>query len=122
MLIDSNIIIYAAEPEREDLRQFLVAQAPVVSAISRVEVLGYHKLTPEDLHEFEQFFTAAIVLPVSDAVLGQAIRLRQVRTMSLGDSIVAGTAMVHGHKLVTRNTKHFEWVPGLEVINPIDPT
>ena len=40
MLLDSNIIICAAQPEHADLRDFIVAQSPAVSAISVVEVLG----------------------------------------------------------------------------------
>jgi hypothetical protein len=45
MLIDSNIIIYAAKPEHPDLRRLIAEQAPAVSAVSVVEVLGYHRLT-----------------------------------------------------------------------------
>jgi hypothetical protein len=40
MLLDSNIIIYAAQPEHADLRTFIAEQAPEVSAVSVVEVLG----------------------------------------------------------------------------------
>jgi toxin FitB len=119
MLIDSNIIIYAAKPEHADLRQFIAAHAPVVSSVSMVEVLGYHKLTEAERQHFEEFFAAATVLPRSDTVLQQAIKLRQVRKVTLGDSLVAATALVHGRTLVTRNAKHFEWIPGLTVLNPL---
>ena len=42
MLIDSNIIIYAAMPEHQMLRDLIAEHAPAVSAVSYVEVLGYH--------------------------------------------------------------------------------
>ncbi len=48
MLIDSNIIIYAAKAEHADLRAFIAEHTPAVSAISYVEVLGYHRLTEEE--------------------------------------------------------------------------
>ena len=48
MLIDSNILIYAFQPEYTFLRQFIAEQTPVVSAITYVEVLGYHQLSDED--------------------------------------------------------------------------
>jgi toxin FitB len=48
MLLDSNIIIYAALPEYGVLQDFIEKHAPAVSAISRVEVLGYHLLTAQD--------------------------------------------------------------------------
>ena len=66
MLIDSNIIIYAAKPEHADLREFVAAQEPVVSAISYVEVLGYHKLSDAERKHFEEFFAAASVLPLTN--------------------------------------------------------
>ena len=86
MLLDSNIIIYAAQPERAALRQFITEHAPVVSVISYVEVLGYHRLTAAERTLLEQFFKATEILPLSDNVIQQAIQLRQQRRMSLGDS------------------------------------
>ena len=41
MLIDSNIIIYAAQTGYDDLRRFIAQHAPAVSAVSYIEVLGY---------------------------------------------------------------------------------
>ncbi len=54
MLIDSNLIIYAAKPEYSFLLTFIEENAPSASAISYVEVAGYHKLTVEDRHHFGQ--------------------------------------------------------------------
>jgi hypothetical protein len=69
MLIDSNIIIYSAQPEYDHLRQFIAEHTPAVSAISRVEVLGYHRLTAQARQLFEEFFAAATILPLSEIVL-----------------------------------------------------
>ncbi len=38
--------------------------------------------------------------------------------MTLGDSLVAGTALAHHYTLVTRNTKDFLWINDLEILNP----
>ncbi len=118
MLIDSNIIIYAAQPEHSFLQKLIEENAPSVSAISYLEVVGYHKLTTEDRKHFEEFFANALVLPVSDAVIKQATQLRQCRSMSVADAIVAGTALQNQHTLVTRNTGDFDWIPGLKLLNP----
>ena len=120
MLLDSNIIIYAAKPEHIGLRELIAEKAPSVSAISQIEVLGYHQLTPTEKQGFETFFSASTVLPVSDAVVGTAIKLRQSRKMSLGDSIVAGTALTYDLTLITRNTKDFKWIADLKLFNPFD--
>jgi predicted nucleic acid-binding protein len=101
MLVDSNILIYAAQPEYAQLRLFIAEQAPAVSAVSYVEVLGYHQLDDEERQYLEEFFRLSQVWPLSQAVLDQAVVLRQQRKMSLGDALVAGTALVHGLTLVT---------------------
>ena len=66
----------------------------------------------------EEFFRLAQALPLSQAVLDQAVALRQQRKVSLGDALVAGTALVHGLTLVTRNVQDFQWIQGLSLLNP----
>ena len=122
MLLDSNIIIYAAKPEHAFLRQLIAENAPAVSAVSLVEVLGFHKLSDAERQHFEAFFAASTVLPLSGALITQAVKLRQIRKMSLGDSFVGATALVHNRTLVTRNTKDFAWVAGLRLLNPFEGT
>lgn len=119
MLLDSNLIIYAALPEFKSLRSLIARVAPAVSAISYVEVLGYHRLTEAERELFERFFAAATVHPLSGPILTQAVKLRQLRKMTLGDSLVAATALVHNLTLLTHNTADFEWVPGLVVKDPL---
>jgi toxin FitB len=67
----------------------------------------------------EQFFEASLILPISDDVVNEAIRLRQMRKMSLGDSIVAATAVVRHLTLATHNTNDFSWIAGLALIDPM---
>ena len=64
MLLDSNIIIYASQPQNNDLRQ--------------------------------------------------------LRKMTLGDALIAATALVHQLTIVTHNQKDFVWIPNLSVIDPVD--
>ena len=119
MLIDSNIIIYAAQPTYTAIRQFIATHAPVVSIVSYVEVLGYHGLNSAERKHFEAFFAAATIVPISQPVIEQAVKLRQQRKMTLGDALIAATCLVHGFTLVTRNTKDFIWIPGLIVLDPL---
>jgi hypothetical protein len=102
------------------LRRFIADHAPAVSAVSYVEVLGYHQLDDEARQYLAEFFRLAQVVPLSQAVLDQAVALRQQRKMSLGDALVAGTALVHGLPLVTRNVGDFQWIQGLSLLNPFD--
>ena len=119
MLIDSNIIIYAAKPEHAALRGFIAQYAPAVSAVSYVEVLGYHRLEDAERRYFGEFFNAIAVLQLSPTVLEQAVTLRQQRKMTLGDSLIAATALVHQRTLVTCNTDDFKWITGLLLLDPL---
>jgi toxin FitB len=118
VLLDSNIIVYAARPENEFLRRLIAEAEPAVSVISKIETLGYHKLVAEERVFLEEFFDAALVFPVSDAIAEAAIRLRQQRRMALGDALIASTAIVHGLPLMTANVKDFDFLEALEVSNP----
>jgi hypothetical protein len=119
MLLDSNIIIYAAQAEHAALRKFVAEHTPAVSVISYIEALGYHRLSEEERQFLERFFQATDVLPVSDGVVQWAIRLRQRRRMTLGDAIVAGTAVEHGRVLVTHNTEDFRWIDEIKLLDPL---
>lgn len=52
-------------------------------------------------------------------VIEKAITLRQQRKMSLADAVIAATAMEHRQPLATRNLKDFDWVEGLDVVDPL---
>jgi len=56
MLLDSNIIIYASQPAHVRLREFIAANQTVVSAVSYVEALGYHRLKQADRDDLQRFF------------------------------------------------------------------
>ena len=123
MLLDSNILIYAAKPDADDLRQWVAGlrPTPAVSAITYVEVLGFHRFAAGERRLLEDMFGSAVVLPIDDLVVTHAVRLRQARKMGLGDAIVAATALVHRRTLVTRNVADFEWIEGLTLHNPLPP-
>ena len=81
--------------------------------------LGYHGLTDPDRAALTEFFAAARLLPLDQPVLDQAVALRQQKRMSLGDSLVAATALVHGLTLVTKNVSDFQWIRGLKYLDPL---
>lgn len=119
MLLDSNLIIYASQPAHESLRAFIAKNSPAVSIISIVEVLGYQALAEPGRRLFEQFFAAAQRLPITDAVISRAVQLRQIRRVSLGDALIAATALVNDRTLLTHNVDDFAGIAGLKVIDPL---
>ena len=118
MLLDSNILIYGAEGGEPRLDAILDRTDLAVASVTRIETLGFHRLTETE----RAWLSAAIgrmkVLPLSPEVEERAIALRQERKMGLADAIIAATALVHRRRLVTRNVDDFKHVAGLDLTNP----
>jgi tRNA(fMet)-specific endonuclease VapC len=90
------------------------------SAITRYEVRrGYlSRRAAARLQRFEVFCQHSTVYPITDDVLDRAALLwADARARGLPDNdadlIIAATALVQGRTLVTGNTAHFSWIPGL---------
>ena len=119
-IIDSDIIIYSALPQYGGVRAFILSNVTFVSAVSRVEVLGCQSLSAVEIAYFKSFFDSSAILPISDEVIDEAVRLRQQRKINLGDSLIAATAIVNNFTLVTNNIKDFKWIDSLTLINPLE--
>lgn len=119
-LLDSNVLIYAIQPQHSALRAWINQNDVAISDISKVEVLGYHKLSEADKQDFALLFDLMRSLPLSTPIVQTAVQLRQQRKMSLGDALIAATALTAGFTLATRNMTDFAWIPGLALFNPVD--
>jgi predicted nucleic acid-binding protein len=119
-LLDSNIIIYATAPENEWLRIWLEAEPFSISQVSEIEVLGYQKITPEEISDLQEFVYSSNVVPITEEAAKKAIALRQQRKMSLADSILAATALENDWELVSRNVDDLAWIANLKLVNPFD--
>jgi toxin FitB len=56
---------------------------------------------------------------ITAEIISTAIALRQQKRMGLGDSIIAATGLVHTLTIATRNIKDFQWIPNLNLIDPL---
>lgn len=118
MLLDTNMLIYLAQPGGEKLEAEFAKLSPATSLIARVEALGFQRITAEERGRLDRVFAWVEVLPVNDAVAEAAILLRQARRMKLGDALIAATALLYELPLVTRNEHDFKHITGLRLINP----
>jgi tRNA(fMet)-specific endonuclease VapC len=103
-------------------RYLAVHHQLAVSAITRFEIRRgpMHRNATSQLITFDQFCQNEIEFPINDAVLDCACDLWvHARRAGLphidADLLIAATALAHSRTLVTGNTSHFTWVPGLTV-------
>lgn len=61
MLLDSNVLICACQPKHDALRRFIERQAPSVSIITKIETLGYHRLSEQEREVLDTSFRVALV-------------------------------------------------------------
>lgn len=118
MILDSNIIIYSNQTKYEVLLDYLDSLKGdlQVSLISKLEVLGFHSISIQDKADFEDFFASISVLPITDEVITEAIRLRQQRKRSLADSLIAATGLLYKLPVLTNNVADFSDIEGLQII------
>jgi tRNA(fMet)-specific endonuclease VapC len=91
-----------------------------VSSISWYEVLRglKEKKATAQLAKFHTFCQNTLLLPVTDDVLERASDLwvigrQKGHTPKDADLVIAATSLAHGRELVTGNTPHFSWIPGI---------
>jgi toxin FitB len=118
-LLDSNILIYAPQPDYSYLRPLLSDSNSAVSEISMLEVLGFTRITPIEIAYYETLFKNMTIISINRDIILKAIELRQTRKMTIGDSIIASTAVIGNHTLYTKNDVDFKWIKGLTLQNPV---
>ncbi len=116
--LDSNAVIYLTNNRSFD-NNFKGVELSC-SVVAKIEVLGYHKIAEKKRIELEAFFDAIFVIDLKEEIATEARRLRQIRNISLGDSIIAATALIYKTSLVTANADDFKWIAGLEILNPFE--
>lgn len=108
ILLDSNILIYSGDKKYGFLRELFLKKDVAVSAISKLEVLGYHKITRSQILYFQAIFGIVKVIPIDNYLLEAAITYRRRFSMSVGDSIIAATAKIKDCILYTNNVADFK--------------
>jgi predicted nucleic acid-binding protein len=122
VLADSNILIYATQPEHTQLRQWLLDTLPKVSVISRVEILGYHKLQETEQAALTELLDILELVYLTPACYEIAIQLRQRQKLTLGDALIAATCLEQNYALATANIGDFGWIEELKAFNPLVET
>ena len=116
-ILDSNVIIdYFGNKLPEKTVNIIESQDLFVASVSEIEVLGF-KLDSKVEADFLDFFQQVNKIGLDNQVIQQAIQIRKIKKIKLGDAIIAATALVHNLKLITRNVIDFKGIENLELIN-----
>lgn len=89
-----------------------------MSVINQMEILGYHKILPEDEEKFKLLIDHAELHYIDINIVKSTIEVRRKYRLKLPDAIIAATCLAKNLLLMTRNTKDFWDIEGLNVIDP----
>ena len=120
-LIDTNLIIYAAQPTYRWLLPHITTADCHFSSVTKIEVLGFRGIELREEDFFQKYFAMLKSIHLTDDIIEQTIKIRQNKKIKLGDAIIAATAVVHNLSIYTHNTADFISIQGLTVIDPINP-
>jgi len=104
-LLDTNFILALLKSSPDTLalineRQIELHQC-AYSAITRMELLGFPGITPEEEVVIQEKLARLTYAPMTSAVEDVAIRLRQTYRVKLPDAIIAASVLVAGAELLT---------------------
>ena len=117
IILDTNIFIYLSNGA---IDKTLVDNSNLAfPSVVKIEALGYSQITVAELSFLEALFAECYQIELDEAIVQRAIRLRQQKKMSLGDSIVAASALQYDCELWTVNEEDFSHVEELRIYNPL---
>lgn len=89
-----------------------------ISIINKIELLGFKDISTDEEQNFHKLINASTILNLTDDIVTKTIEVRKQFKIKLPDAIIAATALTHNLTIVTRNTKDFEKIKGVEILNP----
>lgn len=104
-LLDTSFILGILKSDDQVLAEFsarlIMAGECSYSAITRMELLGFHGITQEEETLINQKLQHFCYLPLTKDIEDRVISLRQTRKIKLPDAIIAATALCSGAELLT---------------------
>lgn len=118
-LFDTNVVIYLLNNRLpQSALNKLSSVIAELSLITKIELLGYHKITLPQQQAIENFIVSSILHPITEDIADRSIIIRKHFNIKTPDAIIAATAMEHNLVLLTHNTKDFAKVTGLQIADP----
>jgi hypothetical protein len=127
VILDSDVLIDLARGDARavDLVDGLISQGerPAISIITEMELfLGAR--TKAEQRSVRQLVQRFEVLPTSEMISVRArnltVRYARSHGLTIPDALIAATAIANRALLLTRNVRHFSFIPRLRVRAPYD--
>lgn len=91
-----------------------------VSQVTRMELLGYPNISPDEEKFLKSLLSQVKILPIDDTVCDQAIDLRKEKKLKLPDALIAATAISFNLVLITCDADFSKNCSRFRVVNPMN--
>jgi predicted nucleic acid-binding protein len=105
LILDTNIILYAAVYGDEIALELLQENNIFISDITEIELLGYHRLNIDEYDILKKLLESINIIAINNRIKYKAIALRRKYALKTPDAIIASTAIHHDFFLVTADKK-----------------
>lgn len=108
MIFDTNILIYLSKFTLNPDLIFTQNSKSAISVITKIEALGFHFTKHEELDLLLSLINELTVIPLSDAIAEETIKIRTTYKIKLTDAIIYATALTENLPLMTNNIADFK--------------
>jgi len=119
ILLDTNILIQILKGDKITIDKVeSITESVAISSISAME-LYYGAFNKEEVRKIEKFISLFEIIYLSREISMKSIKLIQTyaksHNLDIPDSLIASTALIGKHKLLTYNLKDFRFIEGLRL-------
>lgn len=123
IVVDTDVLIdflAGRDPAADSVARGLEQGSLATTAVNRFELLCGARGPRQEKH-IRQLLEALPTLPLDRAAADRAAQVRRKleqrrESIGMGDSLIAGIVLTHGGILLTRNSRHFARVEGLQLM------
>ena len=119
-LLDTNVLIEILKGNEKTIEQVKgLNGALCVSSISVME-LYYGAFNKTEIKQIDKFVSLFEIIHISEPISSEATTLVKTyaksHNLDIPDSLIAATALLNKHSLLTYNVKDFKFIGGLKLI------
>ena len=116
-LLDTNILVYALKGLQSVMPYF--EEDCYLSVVTEIEILGVPGLSKKESGIRQSALDFCTIIPLTNSIKNEAIRLKQEFKVKLPDAVIAATALTEGYTLITADNgfRRFTSLPVI-LVNP----
>lgn len=98
----------------------MIDNKPAISIITEIELLCWNALKEQDMFILKQFISGSVIYELNESIKLKTIEIRKHYKLKLPDAIIAASALVNNHVLISRNASDFKKIEGLTLLDPFN--